>query len=75
MISKTQQRSETRCEFERRYVADFPRATFGEDGNMIAMTCTCDDGGGPTHWAAIDFDRKSILAHQDHERILAELRK
>lgn len=41
---------------------------------MISMPCTCDDGGGPTHWAAIGNNPRSIRAHLAHECVLSELR-
>ena len=64
---------ETKKQFEARYRKGFPRIIFGV--NMIAMPCTCEDGGGPTHWVAIRNIPAAIKAHLDHEKCLADLRE
>jgi len=71
--------TETREEFERRYAlaASTPaelaqRVVFGE--THVSMECTCDDGGGPTHWVAIFNDPESINDHLEDEKCLADLR-
>lgn len=42
---------------------------------MISMPCTCEDGGGPTHWAAIGNTTEAIESHVDHEDTLKWLRE
>lgn len=64
---------ETREEFERRYRVIFPRAVFGQ--THLSLECTCEDGGGPTHWAAIGNTPEMIRFHRSHEECLAELRR
>jgi hypothetical protein len=45
------------------------------DARMVAMECTCEDGGGPTHWAAIFNNPLSIQDHLNHEEVLEDLRE
>ena len=63
---------ETQVEFEMRYKEKFPRVVFGE--KMVSMSCTCEDGGGPTHWAAVRNSSRSIQEHLDFEEILSSNR-
>ncbi len=65
--------AETKEEFESRYREGFPRAVFGK--NTLAVRCTCDDGGGPTHWGAIPNTPEAIGEHESHEEILADIRE
>ena len=57
---------ETQEEFEHRYTAQssYP-VVFGED--HISMPCTCEDGGGPTHWAAIINTPEMTALHVEDE--------
>lgn len=60
-------------EFERKYCEKFPRVVFGRD--RVSMPCTCDDGGGPTHWTAIRNTPEAIENHKQHEICLSETRQ
>lgn len=33
----------------------------------VALPCDCDDGGGPTHWAAISRNSLSVRHHLDFD--------
>jgi hypothetical protein len=59
--------------FEERYKKGFPKVIFGE--THISIPCTCDDGGGPIHWATVQNNIRSIEEHFRHEETLRELRK
>lgn len=59
-------------QFEADYLATHPRAVFGQ--TVVAMPCTCEEGGGPTHWAAIRNTPEAIEDHMSHEQCLADLR-
>ena len=59
-------------QFMREYRVSHKNAVFG--GNVVAMKCTCEDGGGPTHWAAIRNTPEAIENHIEHEKCLADLR-
>ena len=63
------QQLETRKQFEDRYT-DCPLGVFGRD--VVALLCTCEAGGGPTHWAAIANTPEAIQDHQDLEAILVQ---
>ena len=63
---------ETQEQFIERYERRYPRAF--SSGDMVAMPCTCEDGGGPTHWAAIPNIPEGIAEHLEFERFLAEER-
>lgn len=63
---------ETQAQFEARYKECRPTAIFGV--NTVSMSCTCEDGGGPTHWAAIRNVPEMIVDHLAHEECLASLR-
>lgn len=54
---------ETKQEFIERYMSgrQKPNGTFAKF--KIALPCDCDDGGGPTHWAAIPRDPMLIAHH------------
>lgn len=65
--------TETQAEFEARYNARYRSVVFGED--MVSLPCTCEEGGGPTHWAAVRNVPEAIKEHREHEECLAELRK
>ena len=54
---------ETREEFEERYSKQSPGVVFGE--NMISLPCDCEDGGGPTHWAAVRNNSDAIEVHNE----------
>ena len=41
----------------------------------IAVPCTCEDGGGPTHWAMLYGSEAEIIEHLRHEKVLADLRQ
>ena len=64
---------ETRLQFEERYEAGSNGVKFGV--NMLSLPCTCWDGGGPTHWAAVSNTPSAIKEHVLHEAILKELRE
>ena len=70
---KTMNKLETREQFEARYTAESSGVVFGD--NMVSMPCTCDDGVGPTHWAAIRNTPEAIQSHLDHEACLNDIRK
>lgn len=63
---------ETQAEFEARYLEGFPRVVFGE--TVVAMPCTCEDGGGPTHWAGVNNTPGAVADHLEHESLLASNR-
>lgn len=69
---------ETREEFEARWLAawqlEHPGSQYEFGNQVVSMPCTCEDGGGPTHWAAIPNDPGAIHDQELHERVLAELR-
>lgn len=64
---------ESREQFEARYQGKYPHRIF--DKIKVAMKCTCEDGGGPTHWAAIRNTPEAIRDHRDHEECLSDLRE
>jgi len=53
---------ETKEEFMGRYHSEwkgyniFPK-------HKIALPCDCQDGGGPTHWAAVQRDAEFVALH------------
>jgi len=54
--------TETKEQFVERYSKG--SATQGVfDNHRIAMPCDCEDGGGPTHWAAIRRDTENVEHH------------
>ena len=64
---------ETRKQFEERYAASVYGVAFG--ANTLSLPCTCEDGGGPTHWAAVSNNPVAIKAHVLHEALLKQLRE
>lgn len=61
--------------FKRKYIEGFPDARFDcEDATHVVMECTCEDNGGPTHWAAIRNNQEAIESHLEHEQLLKEIR-
>ena len=64
--------NETRAEFELRYKSEFPQVQWGK--TYVAVPCTCEDGGGPTHWCAVRKTEEAIRDHVEHENLLADLR-
>ncbi len=54
---------ETKEEFEARYSEYNPDAFL----TRVAMLCSCEEGGGPVHWAAIPNDEESIADHLRQE--------
>lgn len=58
--------TETKEDFE-------ARCCKGKD--KVVMPCTCEAGGGPTHWAGIRDSPQAIQDHLDDEKYLAELRE
>lgn len=65
--------TETKADFEMRYRSSETGAVFGT--NRVAMPCTCEDGGGPTHWAAVRNTPEAIDEHLALEKCLADIRK
>jgi len=65
--------AETVDHFKARYLRRFPKTIFGK--TKVVLACTCEDGGGPTHWAAICNEPRAIADHLEHEVCLADLRK
>ena len=63
---------ETQAEFEERY--DVDRDDLFKH-RLVSMSCTCEDGGGLTHWAAITNTGQAIQHHIEHEECLEWLRK
>lgn len=60
--------TETQAEFEKRYAEEYAYpVVWGE--NKVSMPCTCEYGGGPTHWAAIINTPEMIELHLDTEEI------
>lgn len=57
---------ETKEEFETRYSKNNPGVF---KTGRVAMLCSCEDGGGPVHWAAIPNDEESIADHLEQERL------
>lgn len=66
---------ESKEAFIARYCAGSRMARDRFDRRMVAMECTCEEGGGPTHWAAISNNPLSIQDHLNHEGCLEELRE
>jgi len=64
---------ESREQFEARYCKSYPYAVFGK--NVVSLACTCEDGGGPTHWAAVPNTDDAIREHEAHEECLKWLRE
>lgn len=69
--------NETQAEFESRVVAAMRENNervreFGVD--VVSLPCSCEDGGGPWHWAMVRNDQEQIAEHVEHEEILASLR-
>ena len=64
---------ETREQFEERYTASVYGVEFGV--NTLSLPCTCTDGGGPTHWAAVSNNPVAIKSHVLHEALLKQLRE
>lgn len=64
---------EPREAFEARYRESHPDAEFGVD--RISVPCSCEDGGGPWHWAVARNCPALIEAHYRHEVVLADLRQ
>lgn len=62
---------ETRAEFEERY-ASGSRWPMKWEVDYLSLPCTCDDGGGPTHWAAIRNTPEMIELHKEDEQLRAE---
>lgn len=65
---------ETKEQFQSRYIAagNF-HVVWGE--THVALPCTCEDGGGPTHWACVNDTPEAVQSHLDHEQCLADLRE
>lgn len=53
---------ETREEFMERYGAGATPLGLFEQWK-IALPCDCEDGGGPTHWAAVYRDPMTVRIH------------
>lgn len=54
--------NETKEQFEERY----SRASHRPDifkTHKISLPCDCEDGGGPTHWAAVPRDPELVRDH------------
>ncbi len=56
---------ETKEVFEARYSKNNPGVF--KTRNLVAMLCSCEEGGGPVHWAAIINDEESIADHLRQE--------
>jgi hypothetical protein len=66
---------QTQDEFIAEYVAAFPHKTFGsEDATHCVLQCTCEDGGGPTHWAAIRNTKQARESHFEDEESRRDMR-
>ena len=70
-IDTTTEKQQTKEEFEAWLESN---GSLISSRNSVAMECTCEDGGGPTHWMAVMSTEEAIKAHLDHEKTLAELR-
>ena len=66
---------ETKEQFMARYQSTEHGLGSFDSQKMIAMRCSCEEGGGPWHWAAIYNDPESIERHKSHEECLASLRE
>lgn len=53
---------ETKEQFIERYVTH-PRSPDIFENDMIALPCDCEDGGGPTHWAALRRGDAGLIRH------------
>ena len=60
--------TETKTEFEQRYAESSSSPVVWGD-NKVSMPCTCPEGGGPTHWAAIGNTPEMIELHLETEEI------
>jgi len=65
--------AETVDQFKARYLRRFPKTIFGK--TKVVLACTCEVGGGPTHWAAICNNQNAIEDHLRDEECLADLRE
>lgn len=54
--------NETREQFMERYQRNSKLPGIFEK-YRIALPCDCEDGGGPTHWAAISRDPLTVKDH------------
>ena len=50
--------NETEAEFKKRY-----QTPTNFDDIYVALPCDCEDGGGPTHWAAIWKNEPLLIQH------------
>ena len=57
---------ETKEQFIERYVA-WPNVARDFENDLIVLPCDCEDGGGPTHWAAIPPDAGLIRHHLEFQ--------
>lgn len=53
---------ETKEQFMERYAAYSQRPDVFEK-DMIALPCDCEEGGGPTHWAALGRAYTGLIRH------------
>ena len=56
-------KSETKEQFIARYCG--PENMDFTHGIMVVLPCDCEDGGGPTHWAAVRNTPEMIQLHLD----------
>lgn len=64
---------EPREAFEARYIESCEHSVeFGR--THISIPCSCEDGGGPWHWAAVKNNPEAIEDHFENESWLANLR-
>ena len=61
--------TETREEFEKRYLEAYPRTVFGK--THVSMECHCDGVDYVPHWACVEDTPGSVQYHLDHEKVLA----
>ncbi len=53
---------ETKEQFMERYATHSRKPDIFEN-DKIALPCDCEDGGGPTHWAALRQDVPGLIGH------------
>lgn len=63
MNPKLSPTKETKEQFMERYVA-YSKMLDIFKKYMIALPCDCEDGGGPTHWAAVSRTNAGLIRHQ-----------
>ena len=61
-------------EFEHQYEQYLPGGKIFWGISHISLPCSCEDGGGPWHWAAVQNTHEAISRHMEIEIVLEQLR-